>query len=194
MDLIAKSMNFCAERLSFVRQRSNLFGGDRTQGGTNRFELGRDALQVLTELGALGFEAVVISLEQVVRDVKLLVLGLEGLLAVIGLIGFSLRLILGRDPHSEDPVAVLAADIVADVGAPDVQGRITVRANRVDAFDVVVGLVRWNGWPLTAALVVGQRGLSGDEGALALGAGDMLPRLLKPTFKFAEHAGQTAMN
>jgi hypothetical protein len=118
----------------------------------------------------------VLGLELVILDQKLLVLGVlsEAFSLAVALVearrpcllrngGIRFRLRLSRGRYGERVVALFAADLAADVNAPDAQRGLTARAAHGDMID----LLRWRNYS-TSHVRAGTRGewfvrLPGEE-------------------------------
>jgi len=175
IDLIAKASDLGAKRFPFLRQGSNLLRGDCPQACAERLQFGRDAAKVFGESVALGLEPALIRFEQVVHDLKLFVFALEPVVlrSKLLVLGSCARVVapvanrrqghhrdrfrcaegrldlrLRRVCHHEGLIALVAADVVADVGAPDVQGRLASWADNSDPLDPFWSLAGWFTQPL----------------------------------------------
>ena len=143
-----------------------------------RFELGRYSFLRSHELLVLGTEPLVFGLKQIVSHVKAIAFRLKVLGLGRGWVGFGLVGDCGGALHLEHFVAVLAPDTAADVGPADVQRRLAAGTHRLDALDLVTGLIM-RSLTFLGSRCVGCDGLAGNEGVMALRTANVLAQFVE---------------
>jgi hypothetical protein len=164
VDLVTKAAGLGAERFPFLRHRLNLVRSDHPQAVPKSVELGRDPLELGGDLVAFACEPVSIRFEQVVIDLKLLVVGREAIELISKLqvlevgsipVGFlgdrrqgrhrdyfrfaaASRWRRRRVDHFEGLIAPVATNVLANVDPADMQSCLTARAKNGDPLDRLI--------------------------------------------------------
>ena len=110
--------------------------------------------------------------------VQTLVLRLQRVAVRLVFGGLGLTRLFARCLHREDAFAILAAHLIANVSTTDVQRRVAAWAYRVDAFNVLIRLIRQRGNMRCRLLGCGFECFTADKGVVALRATYVLPQLV----------------
>jgi hypothetical protein len=166
----AETLDLGTKRFAFFHQAAHVLRRDRSQVGADSSEIGCDAAQLFADLLVLDLVAgitgrvtagfflklFVLGQESVMLGPKPIVLGFRSGASTldVGLVEICVRdpsmiadrrfrLRLRWVPHGESVIALFAEDLVAKVGAPDAQGRLTARTNDDDSVGLDRLMNRW---------------------------------------------------